>query len=345
MEDSTMYGYIQVMSSISCALFEDSGWYSVNWEYSSPSLWGKGGGQDFIDESCPTPCEFTENTCHYSRLAYDFCRHPGCPKVYAREYATYCFKEESASSNRGETFGTSSKCFESTLSDSDADSDDLSTSPGCYEYSCRGTTLYIIVDGEEKACSGEGDSLSFSGYSGAIKCASFDEICSENMCLFACFGNGECEDGKCECDSGYSGLYCETYTCHSSCSDCNGPNSDQCLSCDSGSLEKIEGFEHGSCSSTGTEEVSTCPRLCEECDDDGTCVDCVRHSEYNQETNDCECKDDYLPDLISGECVETNTWECFNNCETCNDEDPYYCLSCRKGYGLLRLPGRSHCVD
>lgn len=41
-----------VFSGLTLALFEDSGWYTVDYSVAEPLLWGAGMGCDFVEKSC-----------------------------------------------------------------------------------------------------------------------------------------------------------------------------------------------------------------------------------------------------------------------------------------------------
>lgn len=58
-----------IFSKFTLALFEDSGWYQVNYDFADPAYWGKDKGCDFL-KTCD-PVEFPEykdnfgTTCNY----------------------------------------------------------------------------------------------------------------------------------------------------------------------------------------------------------------------------------------------------------------------------------------
>jgi hypothetical protein len=79
-------------SDLTFALFEDTGWYKVNWDYVQPLNWGKGEGCDFVktkcitddttaayDEFCVTLFDAgnTKWTCDYNHLHAGFCNLVG----------------------------------------------------------------------------------------------------------------------------------------------------------------------------------------------------------------------------------------------------------------------------
>ena len=41
-----------IYSDITLALFEDSGWYQVDYDYTTGNIWGKNEGCDFIEDKC-----------------------------------------------------------------------------------------------------------------------------------------------------------------------------------------------------------------------------------------------------------------------------------------------------
>lgn len=74
-----------VFSDVTMALFEDSGWYKVNYEYTTSMIWGKDQGCDFIEELCVedsnikfkefcnTPLSERKLRCDYKHLNKGFC--------------------------------------------------------------------------------------------------------------------------------------------------------------------------------------------------------------------------------------------------------------------------------
>lgn len=75
-----------VYSDITMALFEDSGWYKVDYDYTTSIIWGKNEGCDFLEDKCikddetPAFSEFcVDNTierCDYMHL------HKGACNIY-----------------------------------------------------------------------------------------------------------------------------------------------------------------------------------------------------------------------------------------------------------------------
>ena len=52
-----LFDFNPVLSSLTLALLEDSGWYSVDYSAAEPLEWGRGKGCDFINQGCGNKLE------------------------------------------------------------------------------------------------------------------------------------------------------------------------------------------------------------------------------------------------------------------------------------------------
>ena len=104
-----------------------------------------------------------------------------------------------------------------------------------------------------------------------------------------CFIGGACQLGLYASDSVCS-------RCHSSCEECFGPGSNECLACNYDKMLYLENGEGGSCISKGT---------------------CTKTSYAN------------------GALCADNSGACATGCATCFSNSPFQCRSCNAGYQYL----------
>ena len=214
---STNYPDVAI-SDITLALFEDSGFYKVNYYSGGLFKFGKGAGCRFFNDKCVLndEAQFTDfcavsskPLCSSSRALKSSCfmgRYPSIPSKYAYfsdkniggySSANYCpvayethpdndyFPKHcqfgSESSNYGEKLGPNSFCFMSSIVDgSSNDSDDK---PVCYEIECDRSNKKIIVKiGSSRVeCPNGGGSVNApSGMKGTIDCPEYSDLCSSN---------------------------------------------------------------------------------------------------------------------------------------------------------------------
>ena len=206
------------ISDITLALFEDSGFYKVNYYSGGLFKFGKGAGCRFFNDKCVLNdeaqfkdfCDVSSKPlCSSSRAIKSSCfmgRYSSIPYKYAYfsdkniggySSANYCpvayethpdndyFPKHcqfgSESSNYGEKLGPNSFCFMSSIVDgSSNDSDDK---PVCYEIECDRSNKKIIVKigSSSVECPNGGGSVNApSGMKGTIDCPEYSDLCSSN---------------------------------------------------------------------------------------------------------------------------------------------------------------------
>jgi len=207
-----------VISKISLALLEDSGWYRVEYDHAEDLEWGRGMGCSFVNARCS---EWDDRKgyfctqpgakgCTTDRSAMGYCnliRHRSelptavryfpdphfggsdsladfCPYVAA--YANgVCSdsRNQPESPVFGEHFGEDSKCFESSLV-KDGFWKKPEVQPMCYDFKCletkEDTKLKVLVANTWYDCPFGGRLENITGFSGVLVCpdASF---CSERV--------------------------------------------------------------------------------------------------------------------------------------------------------------------
>jgi hypothetical protein len=231
-----------VYSPATFALFEDSGWYSVDYDYSSSMHWGKDAGCAFTSSKCVLNqietssffnVDVNNERCDYKRLN----RGKNNLKVYTEDipqpyqyypntkkggdpFADYCPfiapnddgncrgfgpKKTSVRSQYGESIGENSRCIEGNFT-KDNDSPWHAT---CHEVVCHDTWVDIKIGDILVRCEfGVWGFPGVTGYSGGVECADTWKLCNQKPCPSACSGFGVCEQGVCKCDNGDSGGDC-----------------------------------------------------------------------------------------------------------------------------------------
>ncbi|EAR83182.2 hypothetical protein TTHERM_01006530 (macronuclear) [Tetrahymena thermophila SB210] len=117
--------------------------------------------------------------------------------------------------------------------------------------------------------------------------------------------------------------------CHPTCLTCNGPKSDQCLTC----LDPLL-FKKGSCNLDcglgfypNKPICSPCHTECYSCfgPNNNQCLKCTGNRYYFKQTNSCllECPETYFPNTHSNYCDPCNS-----KCLTCDGPSENQCLTC-----------------
>jgi len=138
-----------------------------------------------------------------------------------------------------------------------------------------------------------------------------------------CAGHGECVDGVCDCDTGYTGTHCTT------CDIMGGYVPDPAGGCVLSSCEDLDGDGYD-----GSDDA-TCPLGTDECDDDpmnwsvGGCANCVDadgdgYGNACDQGPDCDDADDTIWEGCNA-CIDNDNDGHGVNCSDgpdCNDNDP-----------------------
>ncbi|ONM08891.1 metalloendopeptidase [Zea mays] len=229
-----------VVSRMTLALLEDSGWYQANYSMAEHLDWGQNQGTEFVISPCNSwkgayHCNTTQlSGCTYNREAEGYCpivNYSGDLPKWAQyfpqankggqsslaDYCTYyvaysdgsCTDVNSARAPDrmlGEVRGSNSRslfCSEGELI--------------CPMYHELCTTVPVPMIGQcPKSCSFNGDCIDgtchcFPGFHG--------HDCSRRSCPDKCSNHGTCKaNGICECQSGWTGIDCSTAVCDEQCS-------------------------------------------------------------------------------------------------------------------------------
>jgi len=122
-------------------------------------------------------------------------------------------------------------------------------------------------------------------------------LCADQLCKvcseFQTWTCSECvlnaRGSPCECQEGYFAEVSQCTECHYSCKTCNGPNKNNCTSCENSYL-KSDGTCHFCSDGTYLDQTTcvNCPQLCATCTDQSNCLTCVENGFLNS-NNTCEC--------------------------------------------------------
>ena len=203
------------ISDITLALFEDTGFYQVNYYSGGLFKFGKNKGCSFsstkciinekaaFDEFCDTSSEAKcsssralKSSCYITRYnsipsEYQYFSDPQlggysstnyCPVPYeshsdSNYYQRHC--RYGTASESLEKTGESSFCFMSSI----AESGSVTTRPVCYEVSCdtSNNQIIITVGSAQVTCSADGTANIPSSLHGTIECPKYSELCSSSI--------------------------------------------------------------------------------------------------------------------------------------------------------------------
>ncbi|CAI8606411.1 unnamed protein product [Vicia faba] len=301
-----------VVSKMTLALLEDSGWYKANYSMADRLDWGRNQGTEFVTSPCNLwkgayHCNSTQfSGCTYNREAEGYCpilTYSGDLPQWAQyfpqankggqsslaDYCTYfvaysdgsCTDTNSARAPDrmlGEVRGSNSRCMASSLVRTGFVRGSMTQGNGCYQHRCINNTLEVAVDGMWRACPQAGGSIQFDGFNGALICPAYYELCNTDTvvdsrkCPNACNFNGDCVDGSCQCFLGFHGHDCSRRSCPRNCTG-NG------LCLNNGICECKPGYTGIDCSTAVCDEqCSLHGGVC----DNGTCE--FRCSDYGKYT-------------------------------------------------------------
>ncbi|KAK6183692.1 hypothetical protein SNE40_011122 [Patella caerulea] len=193
MMSQSVQPHLTYIDEITLAVFEDSGWYKVDYSQADRFLWGKGQGCKFgLKEYCGSQREFfcqgSGNGCDYMALDKGVCRtdtHIKPCRIYTPSSQDQCFKKFGVrySNDYGETFSESSRCFVSSLFPKYINTSEIESVGRCYEHRCkRAGHVQIKLRKSDWIDCLPGSSIQITGYSGSIVCPSNPHIlCSEDQ--------------------------------------------------------------------------------------------------------------------------------------------------------------------
>ncbi|CAK8569593.1 unnamed protein product [Lathyrus sativus] len=277
-----------VVSKMTLALLEDSGWYKANYSMADRLDWGRNQGCTYNREA-EGYCPILTYSGDLPQWAQYFQQANKGGQSSLADYCTYfvaysdgsCTDTNSARAPDrmlGEVRGSNSRCMASSLVRTGFVRGSMTQGNGCYQHRCINNTLEVAVDGMWRVCPQAGGSIQFAGFNGALICPAYHELCNTDTvvdsrkCPNACNFNGDCVDGSCHCFLGFHGHDCSRRSCPSNCTG-NG------LCLNNGICECKPGYTGIDCSTAVCDEqCSLHGGVC----DNGTCE--FRCSDYGKYT-------------------------------------------------------------
>ena len=359
-----------IWSTITLALLQDTGWYTVNYDLAVAPVFGKDQGCDFFNKPCLEDgksldsklwCDTnTKYTCdpfalnkarcklqNYTSDLPDYFQYFSSPILGGSdEYSDYCpygdgysngacrgnSKTTSILKKTSEVISINSRCFESNLYQSPK----TLSAPyaACYEVTeCSSTEASVKIGNQLIKCPFTGATFSVSGYTGTITCPASNILCEDVPCKELCRGRGTCSQGLCSCFSGFGGESCSV-VCEIGCLSCN---STYCFECDQGFT-----MVDGSCSEciSGCKECEN-KESCDLCSEkfylnNGTCLECGESCLECEDLENCvECENGMF--LSGGVC-----FSCGYGCQECLANGT--CIQCEDGYKVEDGDCLSYCL-
>jgi len=230
-------------SEITLAVFEDSGWYSPDYDYTTALEFGKGDGCGFITTKCvvnSTPqfdvfCNDSTGkpACDFQHLSKGSCNlkqlQETIPSQYqyfgssslggSDEYIDYCpvvkansdgncrgidTESTETDSDYGEKACENCRCIEGTFG-KDEEEDVHAT---CHEIECYDNYALVYIGDAKVECPFTGGTVDVEGWEGSVNCPKTSVLCDAMPCMNNCNGVGICKKGVCECDDGTVGGDC-----------------------------------------------------------------------------------------------------------------------------------------
>ena len=229
-----------VYSDLTMALFQDSGWYEVDYTYTTGVVWGKDQGCTFLQEKCidenQVPkfseyCVLDDDTerCDFMHLHKGFCNLDDDIEDIPLEYQyfgddetggkdvniDYCpiIKQRSGGNCRGHDLVKTE--FEGDNYEEEAcencrcvegtfsNDDDPYDHAACVRVlTCNLDSVDLQIDGNIVNCPFDGGDRTIPGYDGVLHCPSTNILCQNMPCMNHCSGQGVCQNGVCQCSNG-----------------------------------------------------------------------------------------------------------------------------------------------
>ena len=224
-------------TDVTMALFKDSGWYDVDFKYSTVMKWGYKEGCGFITQKCivnsqPITTDFCvdppsneQRMCDFQHLRKGTCNLSSSSETLPLEYQYFRDQTEGGadtyldycpvvkpysngdcrdpltvllSEDYAEEAGYQSRCITGTYSKSGSQQEHSA----CHVVACSATSASITIGDIVVECPFTGGDVEVDGLSGVVHCPSSDVLCRDKPCVNNCYGYGYCQNSVCICDDG-----------------------------------------------------------------------------------------------------------------------------------------------
>ena len=201
-----------ILSKMTLALLEDSGWYQIDFGKTEELFWGRGKGCAFMEAMCDIEFEEYcvvehERNCSIEYRGKTFCAKTNFgDKCFTNEYSKYYMCDNRHSFKKTalyEEVGAFSRCLK-------VYSQNRNTS-GCYVTKCNLGKIEVSVNGKIYYCENNNDIIQVND-DFAFFCPDVEDFCGkmEKGCEEDCNGNGFClSNSTCACKYWFEGDTCK----------------------------------------------------------------------------------------------------------------------------------------
>ncbi|XP_064602969.1 ciliated left-right organizer metallopeptidase-like isoform X2 [Liolophura sinensis] len=184
---------LTLLDRITLALFEDTGWYKVDYSQADNFTWGKGEGCEFGQQNtCQTDsdyfCTGSGLGCHYTHLTKAHCdtnENLRPCRIYLSDLKDSCSGVGDSPSPEqlaltGEEYTSYSRCFSANLT-FNGTQDQISPPTGmCFQHAClRVDVLMVKTATSDWLHCPFGEKIYVPGYSGSLQCPKQGVLCTE----------------------------------------------------------------------------------------------------------------------------------------------------------------------
>ena len=208
-----------IVSEFSLRLFEDSGWYQINYSMAEPIFWGRNAGCSILDGNCAMHGKKCitkgEEGCFYDYTFQATCSSDQfsdmCTFFTGTDFNVHDCRvlenRDSDSDALGEFFGFKSRCFAGKLAANGYYQGNM-----CYKATCSKGAINLVIGNSSYQCLSSGQKIVPKGMKKYVICPDIKDFCDQlnASCDDDCSLNGRClSSKKCRCYPGFSGPKCQ----------------------------------------------------------------------------------------------------------------------------------------
>ncbi|XP_070576670.1 ciliated left-right organizer metallopeptidase-like isoform X2 [Ptychodera flava] len=187
--------YLTLIDPITLAVFEDTGWYKVDYSNAQDLLWGNDQGCNFgLVTTCDSDnsffCSGSDFGCHHLHMHKGNCTTndylEDC-RIYKADEKYSCLDAANGDSEdlttTGESYASDSRCFLATISTINKN---LAATGRCYKTRCNDTyTLEVQVGDTPWQLCPSNTTITIPGYNGVVTCPPINRICNPGVDLLS----------------------------------------------------------------------------------------------------------------------------------------------------------------